>query len=92
MQRRIVNAGFTLRERKLALIQSTAHRAGLEIERRLEPIGADTGFPVSLFGSFSRHMDALSVDEHRRAALRHAHALGKLFRHAVERVAADKAA
>ena len=92
MQRRIVNAGFMLRKRKLALIQSAAHCAGLEVECCLEPIGLDTCFPVSLFGSFSRHMGALGVDERCRAALGHAHALGKLFRHAVERVAADKAA
>ena len=92
MQRRIVDAGFVLRERKLALIQSAAHCAGLEIERRLKPIGLDTGFPVSLFGSFSRHVGALGVDERCRPALGHAHALGELFRHTIERVAADKAA
>ena len=92
MQRRIIDAGFVLRKRKLALIQSTAHCAGLEVERRLESIGLDTGFPVSLFGSLSRHMGALGVDERCRPALGHAHALGELFRHAIERVAADKAA
>ena len=92
MQRRIVDAGFVLCERKLALIQSAAHRAGLEVECRLEPIGLDTGFPVSLFGGFSRHVGALGVDERCSPALGHAHALGELFRHTIERVAADKAA
>ena len=38
MQRRIIDAGFVLRKRKLALIQSTAHCAGLEIERRLKEV------------------------------------------------------
>ena len=37
-------------------------------------------------------MGALGVDERCRPALGHANALGKLFRHAVERVAADQTA
>ena len=84
MQRRIIDAGFVLRKRKLALIQSTAHCAGLEIERRLKPIGLDTCFPVSLFGSLSRHVGALGVDERCRPALGHAHALGELLGHTTQ--------